>query len=777
MIASLTAALVENPILTLFVVIGLGYLVGEISLFGFRFGVAGVLFVGLAAGSLSPNVGLPEFVSSLGLIIFVYTIGIHSGPAFFESFQRRGWRDGMLAGGVLAGAAALTVLLAWVFRLPAAKAAGLYCGALTNTPALAALRERLRENGRADLSELPVVAYSIAYPIGVIGVLLAFQIARRAWRVEFQPAREAAEILARDFEVVNPAVVNKTIAEALGIHKEPGFVISRIRHQGQTDIASASSRLCAGDIVAAVGDEESLERAEQIFGAPSPTRITEDRSVLDYRRIFVSSPETVGKRVRDLDLQNRFPAIITRLRRGDVDVVPDPETRLESGDIVRVLTRRENFEAVSRFFGDSIRGTAETDFLSVALGMVLGVLVGAMPIPLPGGPTVRLGFAGGPLLVALMLGWLERTGRITWTIPVSANFTLRQIGLLLFLAGVGTRAGYSFTTTIRDNGLQMLLAGAIITMGATLGTLLVGHRYLRIPFDSLMGLISGLQTQPACLAYATNMSKTEAPNLAYAGVYPFAMIAKIILAQLLVSGAAFPAPPATPGQKFVPADVDAAHPVYATSFETPAVLKDWALEGGLRMSVAGGNLVLESKPGSVQSEAGANHLVCWLRREIPADFLLEFTVQPENRKQGLNIVFFSTRGLRGESIFDPSLAPRNGYFSQYHSGDLNGYHISYWAAGRGTAHIRKNQGFHMAAAGQDLVTGGAPGAFQTIRIYKRGGIIRLMVDGVVSVAWDDDGRKYGPVWTHPGWIGLRQMGHTVRCRYGELKVFPLLPRE
>jgi rhamnogalacturonyl hydrolase YesR len=237
-----------------------------------------------------------------------------------------------------------------------------------------------------------------------------------------------------------------------------------------------------------------------------------------------------------------------------------------------------------------------------------------------------------------------------------------------------------------------------------------------------------------------------------------------------------PAPQRQPtGTAFVPADVDWDHPAYQTGFDDPDVLQDWKLEGGLRMSVADGNLVLQSAPGSTQSEPNADHLVCWLTREMPADFLLEFTVRPENRKQGLNIVFFNARGRRGESIFDPAIAPRDGLFKQYHSGDLNCYHVSYWAAGRGTANLRKNHGFHLVAEGKDLVTDGAAGAFQTVRVYKRGGMIRCTVDDVISLAYDDDGTTFGPVWTHSGWIGLRQMGHTVRCEYGHVKVWPLKP--
>jgi putative transport protein len=545
MTQSLIALLTEYPILTLFVVIGLGYLLGEISLFGFRLGVTGVLFVGLAVGALSPTVALPEVVPSLGLIIFVYAVGIHSGKAFFESFQRQGYRDSLFTVAMLAFGAVVTMGVAQLLHLPASRAAGLFCGALTNTPALAATRERVHERAAAagtsaeqarKLSEEPVVAYSVAYPIGVIGVLLCFQLTRRIWRVKFQPPSDSGEILVRDFVVRNPGIIGRTIGEVLGLHKELGFVISRIHKGSSTDIARSDTTLDDGDVVAVVGEEVALDRARQIFGEASPARIELDRRELDYRRIYVSSKDVVGKRIRDLDLQNRLGAIITRLRRGDVDIVPAPETRLEAGDHLRVLTRTVNFPAVVHFFGDSIRGTVETDFGSVAIGMVLGVLLGMMPIPLPGGSVVRLGLAGGPLLMALLLGKMERSGRVTWVIPISANITLRQIGLLLFLSGVGTRAGFAFAGTLRSDGVQMLAGGALITFSVTLVTLIFGHKVLKIPFDSLIGLMSGVQTQPACLAYAGALaSPSEAPNVAYAAVYPTAMIAKIVLAQLLVA--------------------------------------------------------------------------------------------------------------------------------------------------------------------------------------------------------------------------------------------------
>jgi len=227
-------------------------------------------------------------------------------------------------------------------------------------------------------------------------------------------------------------------------------------------------------------------------------------------------------------------------------------------------------------------------------------------------------------------------------------------------------------------------------------------------------------------------------------------------------------------QRFIPEDVDWKHPIYATRFEEPAVLKDWRLEGGQRMTVAGGHLVLESDPTSSRSDPEPNHLVCWLTREIPADFLLEFGVRPQDRRRGLNIVFFNARGLNGESIFAPSLHARNGLFPQYHSGDINNYHISYWTGGRGTSNLRKNRGFHLAAIGQERVENAPADRFQTIRVYKRGGMIRLTVDGRLALSYDDDGMTLGPVHTHSGWVGFRQMVHTQRCEYDHLAAYPLL---
>jgi Domain of unknown function (DUF1961) len=236
-----------------------------------------------------------------------------------------------------------------------------------------------------------------------------------------------------------------------------------------------------------------------------------------------------------------------------------------------------------------------------------------------------------------------------------------------------------------------------------------------------------------------------------------------------------PTPHPSVGTHFVPGDVDRAHPLYTSNFASPDALRDWKLEGGKRMAVQNGKLVLESQQSGPDNTAADNHLVCWLTREMPADFLIEFTLRPQDRKKGLNIVFFNARGKNGESIFAPSLQPRNGLFKQYHTGDINNYHISYWAGERGTVNVRKNAGFHFVAVGSDRIASAPDDAFRTVRVYKRGGMIRLTVDDIVSVAFDDDGKTWGPVWTNSGWIGLRQMAHTVRCEYGRVGVYPLKP--
>ncbi|MBS1858012.1 MAG: transporter [Acidobacteria bacterium] len=523
--------LVQFPVVTLFAVIGVGYLLGQVRIFGFRIGVAGVLFAGLAAGALGPEVALPQIVSTVGLILFIYSIGIQFGPGFQNPFRRNGSRDNIFCIAMLAIGAGVAIGVAAWQSLSGPSLAGLFSGALTNAPALAAAQEVLRGQS----NEAPVIAFGIAYPFGVLGVMLTFQLYRTVFRIKPAKAEPAEPIEVRDFVVQNPGIVGQSLAGMLRVHGDLGFVISRVQRAGQTALATAETELALGDVVAVVGNRSSLERALHIFGQPTDIHIEDDRSALDYRRVFVSRAEIVGKRIRDLNLQSTLGATITRLRRGDVDIVPNADSRLEFGDRVRVLTAPANFASVSRFFGDSIRGTAETDFASVGLGMAAGVILGLIPLPLPGGHLVRLGLAGGPLIAGLVLGRMQRTGPITWGIPLSANLTLRQIGLVLFQAGVGTRAGYGFLQTAGGSGIYMIAGGAAITAAVALMSVAIGHRVLKLPFESVMGLTCAIHTEPASLSYASLVSNSDAPQAAYARVFPVCTVTKILLAQLLVT--------------------------------------------------------------------------------------------------------------------------------------------------------------------------------------------------------------------------------------------------
>jgi putative transport protein len=242
-----------------------------------------------------------------------------------------------------------------------------------------------------------------------------------------------------------------------------------------------------------------------------------------------------GLPLRELNLPQKYGALVTRLRRGDVDMLPHGKTMLQLGDRVRVVAPRDRMDDVSKYFGDSYRALSEIDFLTFSIGMALGILLGQVPIILPGGVVFKVGIAGGPLLVAMILGKLGRTGPLVWTLPYSANLTLRQVGLILFLASVGTRSGYAFVNTLtQGNGVTIFFAGAIVTCGTAIATLWIGYKLLKIPLGILIGMLAGLQTQPAVLGFATEQTRNDLPNIGYTAVYPTATIGKIVLAQLII---------------------------------------------------------------------------------------------------------------------------------------------------------------------------------------------------------------------------------------------------
>jgi len=546
---SIISLLAHNKLLLLFSVIGIGYLLGQIKIYGFSLGVAAVLFVGIAFGAIDKQLALPEEIYIIGLVLFVYSVGLQSGPSFFSSFNQKSIRSNIFVIAVLVISAGIAAVFSHAFSIGAPYTAGLFCGALTNTPALAASVEAVKsftsqhpEELRNQLMNAPVITYGLAYPFGVLGVILWIYLLTRFYKIDF--AKEEADrmkesgissIQVRTFRVTNPAVIGKRAEEVLKLIVQRRFVLSRYKRGSEINIILPETVFQKDDSIVAVGTPDSLEGATMLLGEKSDEQISLDNAGFEYRRMFVSSEETVGKQINELHLEKEFGATITRLRRGDVDFVPSPDTVLELGDRVRVVTRHENIQRVTKFFGDSLKAISETDFLSISLGIVIGVFIGMMPIPLPNGSSFKLGFAGGPLVVSLILGRLQRTGSVTWTMPFNANLVLRQVGLVFFLAGIGTKAGDGFGATVRSGGFEFLLAGAIITSVAAVLTITLGYKYLRLPMSAVQGVMSGLATQPACLAYANQIANNDQPNINYAMVYPASMITKIILAQVLVT--------------------------------------------------------------------------------------------------------------------------------------------------------------------------------------------------------------------------------------------------
>lgn len=539
--------LLKNPLLLLFLVAGIGYPLGRIRIFGTSFGVAAVLFVGLAFGSLHPEMKLPDVIYMLGLCLFIYSIGLSGGPTFVASFKRQGLSYNLLVLFILTFCASLVWLIASFLKAKGTIAAGLFSGSLTSTPALAAILDTLKNRyagpGLEELLAEPVVGYSITYPVGVIGTVLGISIAQRIWRINFkQEAKQLRDLGAAAEPLMNctvrvtkaPVCCSKPLHE---MRSEQGWdvIFGRVKRQGEFQLATPEEKLQVGDLVTVVGTAEEIDRVAAYLGEKSEEEIDLDRSEFDYRRVFVSSKEVAGRRLCDLHLRKKYGAVVTRVRRGDDDFLPSPDMVLELGDRVRVLTHHENMKAVTRLFGDSYRKVSEVDVLTFALGLALGLLLGVVPIPLPGGITFKFGFAGGPLVVGLLLGYIGHTGKMIWSMPYSANMTLRQIGMVLFLAGIGTRAGYSFLSTFTKGGGVMIFGvGALITCTATLLALWIGYRLLKIPMSLLMGIIAGMQTQTAVLGYALGETKNDLPSIGFASVYPAATIIKIICVQVLL---------------------------------------------------------------------------------------------------------------------------------------------------------------------------------------------------------------------------------------------------
>jgi putative transport protein len=477
-----------QPILAVFLAIGVGYLVGQINIGGFSLGVGAVLFVGLVIGAFAPKAQIIGPVGIIGLIMFLYGIGILYGRQFFEGMTgAAGRKYNLLALVAVITGLAVALGLGHAFGISLGHTLGMFAGSMTSTATLQAALDVMH-------SKEPSIGYSIAYPLGVIGPILCIYFMTRHVQPKFSPKTQSFHI----GEVT------------LGV-----------------DCASGNALLVVADT------QDTIAKAAARLGRLEPGRIIKDRSALDYIRVFVGKANLVGVPLAQLPMPAGFPTHLLHVRRYDMDVVPSPDLMLEFGDRVGVLTPPDHMEDIRRHFGDTVKATAEFSYVSLGIGMVLGVLIGLIPIPIPGVGIVTLGIGGGPLLLALVVGKLRRTGPLLWVMPLPANIVLRNSGLALFLATVGINAGQPFVRTIADSGLTMLFIGAAILLTTVAIVLLVGYYVLRIPFDDLLGVASGATGNPAILVYSTRMAPTERPDIGYAMIFPSMTIAKVIAVQIV----------------------------------------------------------------------------------------------------------------------------------------------------------------------------------------------------------------------------------------------------
>lgn len=537
--------LAGNPLLTLFLVTGTGYVLGRIRIGSFSLGVSAILFAGLAFGAIHPELALPGVVYQFGLVVFVYALGLASGPTLLSSFRRRGLRDTLLGLGSLAAAGTMTFAIGKLFNLSGSILSGVFSGSLTSTPALAGALEFLsrRAADRPDLASLlsePVLGYSLTYPIGVLGIMITMHLLAKLWRVDFAEESkrlgygDKTRITTVDVEVTVEGVVNQSI-RALLPRDVRNVTFSRVWRDGRQMTVEGSTRLQRGDIVTVVGPKEEIDKIIPRIGRKSTLQRQIDRTEIDIRHVFVSNPQVVGRPLSELNLPARFGTVVSRIRRGNVELLARGSSVLELGDQIRIVGPTDKLDAVTEYFGDSIKRLGEVDVLAVSLGICLGLLIGMIPLPLFGGITFSLGYAAGPLLVALLLGMVGRTGKIVWVLPYNANLTLRQMGLVLFLAGIGTQAGTAFSGTVTDIGLLVVIAGVLLTVLYSALTLFVGYKLLKVPMTVMWGLLAGIQTQSATLAFVNDRIDNDLPNISYATVYPTAMVFKTILVQVLLS--------------------------------------------------------------------------------------------------------------------------------------------------------------------------------------------------------------------------------------------------
>lgn len=513
--------LFQNSYFALFVIIALGYMIGKIKVFGVSLDVSAVIFVALVFGHF--GVTIDPIIQDIGLVLFIFTIGIQAGPGFFDSLKQHGVKLASLAMILILVAAIVTIVCQYLCHFEPAIAAGLLAGALTSTPGLASATDQF--------GSLSSIGYGIAYPFGVIGVIIFLRLLPKFMRANLGKEEQLWEaetnsniplLVAQNFRITNENVNGKTLGE-LQFRRMTDAVVSRVMHGVEAITPSPTTILYQGDLVRAVGTEESIEKVKLLIGQPIDQEIPLSGNY-DVQSVLVTNKEVVSKTLAQLNLQSNYDATVTRIRRSGIDIKPSPDAKIRFGDKLVVACSKDNMEQVFRLFGNDAKRLSDTDIFPIALGIVLGVLVGKFTF---------LGLTGGVLVVALVLSRLGKTGPILWTMSSASNLLLRELGLIFFLSVVGTQAGATLVDTYLQYGYELFLAGAIITLVPMIATALIAKLVYKTNLLTLLGALAGGMTSTPGLAAISPMTKSNAPQIAYATVYPIAMVLLVLVVKLL----------------------------------------------------------------------------------------------------------------------------------------------------------------------------------------------------------------------------------------------------
>lgn len=537
-----------HAVVVLALVSAVGLTLGRIKVFGISLGIGGVLFAGLLAGhyKITMDHHVLEFAREFGLILFVYTIGLQVGPGFFATLRRQGLQLNVMATAVVLLGVLITCLVQHFGHIPVPVAVGLFSGATTNTPALAAAQQALKDlpDIAEEMVRQPGLGYAVAYPFGIIGIIFTMVLIRTLFRVDVP--REAAQFqksltsgtpkpATANIEVVNPNL------EGLEIQNLPGFaslgvVVSRVLRGKEVDVAQPDTTLRVGDIVLAVGPPAGLQQLQVIAGRLSDVDVRAQSGHINSMRIVVTKPQAVGKALESLACLDLHEVTITRVTRAEIEFTPTPDCRLQFGDRLLAVGEEEGLAKVAEALGNSMQHLNHPQLIPVMVGILLGIILGSIPFTFPGMPApLKLGLAGGPLIVALVLSRVHNIGRLVWYMPVSANMVLREVGITMFLSCVGVSSGEQFVPTLlKGDGFYWMGCAALITLLPILIVGLLGRLIYKLNFMSLCGLLAGSMTDPPALAFANSLAHSDAPSVSYATVYPLVMLLRVFSAQLLV---------------------------------------------------------------------------------------------------------------------------------------------------------------------------------------------------------------------------------------------------